>query len=76
MSTVDNRLIWRYCVVSEIETNFHVFSTYFSLKFFFRSFGKHCKLSFSYRNVTAGTSKIYGSFTNLWVCDSKGYDNL
>ena len=38
MSTVGNRLIWRYCVVSEIGTNFRVFSTYFSLKFLFRNF--------------------------------------
>ena len=28
---------------------------------------KHCKLSFLYRNETAGTAKIYGSFTNLCV---------
>ena len=76
MSTVGNRLIWRYCVVSEIETNFHVFSTYLSLKFVFRNFGKDCKLSFSYRNETAGTAEIYGSLTHLWICDSKGYDNL
>ena len=40
MSTVGNRLIWRYCVVSEIETNFYIFSTYFSLKLLFRKFGK------------------------------------
>ena len=40
MSTVGNRLIWRYCVVSEIETNFHVVSIYFSLKFLLRIFGK------------------------------------
>ena len=40
MSTVGIRLIWRYCVLSEIETNLHVFSTYFSLKFLFRNFGK------------------------------------
>ena len=68
MSTVGNRLIWHYCVVLEIETNFHVFSNYFSLKY--------CKLSFSYRTETAGTAKIYGSLTKLWICDSKGYDNL
>ena len=29
MSTVGNRLIWRYCVVSEIETTFNVFSIFF-----------------------------------------------
>ena len=76
MSTVGNRLIWRYCVVSEIETNFHVFSTYFLCNSCSEILEKHCKLSFSYRNETAGTAKIYGSFTNLWICDSKGYDNL
>ena len=27
----------------------------------------HCKLSFLYRNETAGTAKIYCSFTNLWI---------
>ena len=40
MSTVGNRLIWRYCVLSEIGTNFHIVLTYFSLKFLFRNFGK------------------------------------